>query len=275
MAKHPKTIGRWSEIKLQILREYGKAYLQILRKQAWCRGVGYIDGFAGRGSHISRERGDPVQGSPAIALNFENGFDEYHFVDLDGQNIEALRELGDETGRIFAYHGDCNAVLRDQVLPRFSRTSQKRALCLLDPYNLNPSWNVISNIGEAGTMDLLMNFMVMDIKMNMALPLPEDIPQVQANRMTRFWGSEGWKEVLYRQEPGLFGEVTERESEDKLVHEYCRRLHDVAGFKYVADFLPVRNSKNATMYYLLFASNSQAGTKIVGDIFKKWAPFVS
>jgi hypothetical protein len=29
----------------------------------------YIDGYAGSGHHVSRERGDLIEGSPLIALN--------------------------------------------------------------------------------------------------------------------------------------------------------------------------------------------------------------
>jgi hypothetical protein len=33
----PEAIGRWTEIKLQIIREYAAAYTTILKEQPWCR----------------------------------------------------------------------------------------------------------------------------------------------------------------------------------------------------------------------------------------------
>lgn len=51
------TVGYWTEIKLSILREYSKAYAQILTKQQKIRHFAYIDGFAGAGTHISKSTG--------------------------------------------------------------------------------------------------------------------------------------------------------------------------------------------------------------------------
>ena len=49
-------VGQWTEIKLQILRDYSAAYSTILRRQSAIRHYAYIDGFAGAGSHISKTR---------------------------------------------------------------------------------------------------------------------------------------------------------------------------------------------------------------------------
>jgi three-Cys-motif partner protein len=46
-------IGRWSEIKLEIVKEYAKAYSIILSKQSYLTHV-YVDAFAGAGVHISK-----------------------------------------------------------------------------------------------------------------------------------------------------------------------------------------------------------------------------
>ena len=61
-------IGFWSEIKLEIIKEYANAYTSIMSKQSWCKGYVYIDAFAGAGTHISRRTGEMVLGSPLNAL---------------------------------------------------------------------------------------------------------------------------------------------------------------------------------------------------------------
>jgi three-Cys-motif partner protein len=86
------TIGYWSEIKLEIIGKYAKAYSTILSKQPSLRHV-YIDAFAGAGQHISRATGTLVPGSPAIALAIEPQFNEYHFIDLDVSRVAALRQM--------------------------------------------------------------------------------------------------------------------------------------------------------------------------------------
>lgn len=47
-------IGYWSEIKLDILREYAGAYSTIMNKHASIKKHIYIDAFAGAGHHISK-----------------------------------------------------------------------------------------------------------------------------------------------------------------------------------------------------------------------------
>lgn len=51
---------------------------------------------------------------------------------------------------------------------------------------------------------------------------------------------------------------------------YQKRLKDVAGFAYVPDPMPMRNTRGAVVYYLFFASPNATGAKIVSDIFSKY-----
>jgi hypothetical protein len=44
----------------------------------------------------------------------------------------------------------------------------------------------------------------------------------------------------------------------------------VAGFGYVADPLPMRNSTNSVVYYLFLASPKAVAEKIIKDIFAKY-----
>ena len=78
-------IGYWSEVKLDIVKEYAAAYSRILAAQTSpTLNHIYIDAFAGAGVHISKRTGEFVPGSPFNALNVQPPFGEYHFIDLDG-----------------------------------------------------------------------------------------------------------------------------------------------------------------------------------------------
>src|SRR5437867_3503425 len=87
-------IGYWSEIKLDIIRDYAKAYSTILAAQErpHFHHV-YIDAFAGAGAHKSKSSGEEIEGSPVIAVKTQPAFKEYHFIDLDGLKVENLRSL--------------------------------------------------------------------------------------------------------------------------------------------------------------------------------------
>ena len=95
-------VGSWTEIKLSILRDYSKAYAQILTKQQRIRHFAYIDGFAGAGTHISKSTGFHIEGSPSVALGIKPPFYHYHFIDMDGQRAELLRQLAGE-GRMLQF----------------------------------------------------------------------------------------------------------------------------------------------------------------------------
>ena len=87
-------MGEWSELKLQIIKEYAAAYSRILAAQKAARLEHlYIDAFAGAGTHISRTTGAKIPGSPLIALEIKPPFREYHFIDLDREKTAELRRL--------------------------------------------------------------------------------------------------------------------------------------------------------------------------------------
>jgi hypothetical protein len=53
------------------------------------------------------------------------------------------------------------------------------------------------------------------------------------------------------------------------VKAFQKRLQTVAGFEFVPHPLPMRNSTNAVVYYLFFASQKPVAKKIIEDIFQK------
>lgn len=260
-------VGLWTEIKLQILRDYSAAYSTILSRQAAIRHYAYIDGFAGAGSHISKASGQEIDGSPAIALSQQ--YTHYHFIDLDGYRVNRLRELADGRADVTVYQGDCNDVMLNHVLPQCRYEDFRRALCLLDPYGLNPKWEVVETIGKMRSVEIFLNFMIMDANMNVLWADPTRVAESQRTRMDAFWGDETWKEAAYRTCPGLFGDMQEKATNDAVIAAYRQRLKDVAGFKYVPKPLPMRNRTGSVVYYLFFASHNPTGDRIARAVFKK------
>lgn len=87
-------VGPWSEVKLDIIRKYAKAYSTILSKKKNPSFYHlYIDAFAGSGIHISHATGEFVPGSPLNALYIEPRFREYHYIDLDTVKVKSLEEI--------------------------------------------------------------------------------------------------------------------------------------------------------------------------------------
>jgi three-Cys-motif partner protein len=266
-------IGRWSEVKLDLLKRYAVEYSKILSNQRNPPFFHvYIDAFAGTGFHLSKTTGEMVLGSPLNALHVRPPFREYHLIDLDGDKIAGLNEMIGKRRDVFLHKGDCNQVLLQEVFPKVKREDFtgggfKRGLCLLDPYKLTLNWEVIQEAGSMKSLDIFINFPIHDINRTVLHHDPEGASPANIARLNAFWGDESWRDVAYEKSQGLFGTIEGKVSNGRFAEAFRDRLKKVAGFKRVPEPLPMRNSKGSTIYYLFFASHKDTAEHIVTYIF--------
>jgi three-Cys-motif partner protein len=273
-------IGEWSEIKLDIIKEYASAFTKIMKNKAWCKGYVYIDAFAGAGVHIRRKTREFILGSPLNALEIDHPFTEYHYIDIDKKKTGILSGLiGDRTD-VNIYQEDCNEILTEIILPSLPYKSYKRALCILDPYGLHLNWETIMTAAKQRTTEIFLNFPLMDMNRNV---LHKDLfssEPDQIERMNRFCGTHEWQEILYKEDNqmNLFGDtyrVKVVDSNAKLGNWFKKeRLQKAAGFKYVPEPLLMINSKGGPLFFLFFASHDETGKRIVTDIFNKYRKYL-
>lgn len=266
-------IGPWSEIKLDIIKSYSSEYAKILSKQTHqgkrrFRYV-YIDAFAGWGVNVSRTTAEIVPGSPMNALLLEYRFDEYHFIDLDRNKAEQLKRITASYQNVHVYNEDCNECLLQHVFPRVRYDRFERGLCILDPYGLHLQWKVLAAAGNSKALEVFVNFPIMDINRNVLHADPATVKDRQAERLTDFWGDDTWRQAGYRKVPNLFDEDDVKQGNEAVANAFRDRLRAKAGFRYVPDPLPMRNSVGATVYYLYFASQNAVGARIAESIFRK------
>lgn len=265
-------IGIWSEVKLAIIKDYASAYARILdathRRIPSLRWL-YIDAYAGPGVHLSRTTKSVVDGSPQIALKTTPSFSEYHFIDADPKRAEQLRRIAGDRNDVYIYSADCNEILLEKVFPRAKYADYRRALCLLDPYNINLKWEVIEAAGKMGSVDLFLNFMIMDINRNVLRKNPDKAIQSKVEQLTRLWGDETWIDAAYDTSGNLFGDP-EKVSNQHFEAAWRERLKNKAGFKFVSRPMPMKTKTNSIIYYLYFASQKPVAAGIVDDIFKKY-----
>ena len=260
-------IGYWSEIKLEIVRKYAKAYSTILSRQR-LEHV-YVDGFAGAGVHVARSTGEFVAGSPLNALLIDPPFKEFFLIDMDAGKAEHLRELTRDRTNVHIYDGDSNQILLEEVFSKIRYQDYRRGLCLLDPYGLHLDWKVIQTAGQMKSLEIFINFPVADMNRNVFWHDASKVSPEQANRLTGFWGDESWKEAGYSGAGDLFGHP-EKQPNEVIAQAFRERLKNVANFKYVPGPMPMRNSRGAIIYYLFFASPNPVASKIVTDIFDSY-----
>lgn len=261
-------IGNWSEVKLAILEEYAKPFSQILRARN-LRPI-YIDGFAGAGHHKAKGSDRIIEGSPARALAVDPAFELFYFIDLDGKRVAQLKNIASGRSNVFISHGDCNRILTTEIFPKIRYENFQRALCILDPYGLHLNWETVFMAGKSDVIEIFLNFPVMDMNMNVLKHNPDRVPQTQKERMTKFWGDESWMQAAYSPTRGLFEEMQEKNTIEPVVKAYQERLKKIAGFKYVPEPMPMRNSKGAIVYFLFFAAQKPVASDIVKFIFNKY-----
>jgi three-Cys-motif partner protein len=273
MPVHYDQAGIWSEVKLAIIKEYAAAYAKILdanrkksiRSLRWL----YIDAFAGPGMHLSKTTGDIVDGSPLIALKTTPAFSEYHFIDADAERAEQLRNIVGSRKDVHIYSEDCNKVLIRDVFPRAKYADYRRALCLLDPYNINLKWEVIETAGQMGSIEVFLNFMIMDINRNALRRNRDSAIQSKIDQLTALWGDGSWEDAAFSSAGKLF-EDPEKVSNEQFELAWRERLKKKAGFKFVSEPMPMKTRNNSVIYYLYFASQKPVAAGIVSDIFKKY-----
>jgi three-Cys-motif partner protein len=211
-----------------------------------------------------------VPGSPRNALLVNPPFQEFFLIDLDSQKTDQLRQFIGEREDVHIFAGDCNEILLKEVFPHVQYEDYRRGLCLLDPYGLTLNWEVVATAGAMRTVDMFLNFPIMDMNRNFLRRNPEKVDPSDVHRMNAFWGDDSWRTIAYKREPTLFGEEEVKQENLVVVEAYCRRLRDLARFAHVARPLPMRNSRGAVVYFLIFASPKQVAEKIVDDIFSKY-----
>jgi three-Cys-motif partner protein len=266
-------IGIWSEVKLAIVKEYASAYSKILSKTQrelipslkWL----YIDAFAGPGRHRSKTKGEMVDGSPVIALNTQPPFSEYHFIDENSARSEQLRAISGPRTDVHIYNEDCNEILLHEVFPKAKYSDFRRALCLLDPYNINLKWEVIETAGKMKSIEIFLTFMIMDINRNALRKDPDKSIKSKIDQLTKLWGDETWKDAAYDSSGNLFANP-EKVSNEKFEAAWRERLRIKAGFQFVSEPMPMKTKTNSIIYYLYFASQKPVAAIIVKDIFDKY-----
>jgi three-Cys-motif partner protein len=282
--------GPWTEDKLRRIDDYLDAYMKIFtaNPSASKLNTTYLDAFAGTGFRTSPVAADRAEGSlfedaledpdtdalkkgsAYVALRTDPPFGRYIFVDRNPTHAESLGALRKEfptlANRISVRAADANTFLQQWC--RETDWNRNRAVVFLDPYGMQVDWSTIEAIAATEAIDLWILF-PLGQAVNRLLT-KSDIPEGgQADRLTRFFGTDGWKEAFYEEASNqasmfdLLGEGTgyaKRTTFEAIGRYFVDRLQQV--FVGVSkNPLPLQNSKGVPLYLLCFAAANPKGTK--------------
>jgi len=275
--------GDWTSLKIEILVEYAKAYLTIMKKHQYWRTL-YFDGFAGTGFIIKGKAKNPELTIGAarriVEIEEPKSFDGYYFVEKDSSNVEELKKNTKDAfpaKTIHVVEGDCNHKLADMAghikKPKEQREYDK-VLAYIDPCGMQLDWESLKTLEGVGADVWILVPTGMGV--NRLLKKDGNISDSWIDKLERFLGlsEEQIKEFFFHEEVELtlFGEETRITKIQKAVHRaaelYQNRLNDV--FEFVTEPFALRNEKNSIMYHLIFVSNNSAALKIATDILNKY-----
>lgn len=265
--------GVWAKDKLFYLKKYVDTFETSMRKKPWRRRI-FIDLFSGPGKCMVENTHEFLLGSPLLALTTEYPFTDYYFVDMDDDNISSLRTRSAATRvqqeKINCWTGDANKKVFDIVSAIKKIDSEfivgawpSLNLVFLDPEGLELEWNTVAELAKVNRMDLIIHYSQQGIKRmaDRALESPKELI------IDKFFGDKEWRNVYAACKDDATG------IHRPLIDYYKSKLIKL-GYNEVKDDEEVwaeplmKNSKNAPLYRLLFASKSPLGLKFWNDVTK-------
>jgi three-Cys-motif partner protein len=304
--RHERWGGSWTEQKLAALEKYIRAYLRIMHRNERASRFTkiYLDGFAGSGKRYAREIAESAQqelelipevstevereelreymeGSALRVLRVEEPapFDRYIFIDIDPKETQKLQQqLSTQfpNRNIEIVTQDANTYIQNWCS---QMGAFDRAVVFLDPFGLQVEWKTIQAIAETGKIDCWL-LIPLGVGLLRMLPRNKMVSEQNQQTLTRFFGTEEWKERFYQRTEALalpFDEDEFREDEyyrvdkSQVAQFIIERLRSVFPHEGVIEEpLVLRHSKNNPIYLFAFAAGNRRGArtavKIARDI---------
>ncbi len=92
---------------------------------------------------------------------------------------------------------------------------------------------------------------------------PEKLPEVDADRATPLFGTDGWRAIYASRRAGTTDGATARE---RYVNLMRWRLEQDLGYEWTHP-LEIKNLKGNPIYHMILATDNPAGTNIMGDLY--------
>lgn len=193
--------AEWTEKKLNIFISYLDAYLIALKKQPFKKI--YIDAFAGTGEIEVRDGDQILEGSAKRALEAEEKFDQYFFIEKDEQKALKLQAMVDAKfpqlkSRVTVCCGDANNELAQIIRDVDWRNT--RALLFLDPYGTQVNWTTLELVSKTQAIDVWYLFPFSAL--NRMLPKNSKY-ETWERCIDDLLGDGGWRSEFYKDDPQM------------------------------------------------------------------------
>ena len=242
--------GTWIKRKHHFLQEYARI-LTVGMGKKWQGRLTFLDLFAGPGSCMIEKTNEELAGSPLLA--FQHEFGCYIFVEESPVLMNTLKTRCKNFPKFAStkfIQADCNQCI-DQIIKQMPKDYLNFAF--IDPTDIDIHYETIKALSKNPTgVDLLMNIQYgMDFKRNYG----NYMKQGADSKLARFLGKDFDRSLLKKPKD--------------VIEIYKLRLEELGYGTVKFREIAVANSKNAQMYFLLFASKHPRGLYYWEQISKK------
>lgn len=260
----PRQWGFWTRGKLDILRDYLDAFTTTTKYKA--RRRLYLDLFAGGPDNFDRDTGERLEGSAEIALSTTDPpFTAIRLFELNhAEQLEPFLRAKFPESDLRVYAGDCNETIHG-ALDDLARLGLDRvpAFAFIDPNGPHYSWSTLEALArfKPASMTKVELWMLLPVDMFVRF-LRTDGGEVDAaheRSVTDMYGTEDWR-YIYRAR--LLDKLAPAQARSEYVNLMRWRLQHVLGYRWT-HALEVHNEQDRPIYHLLFATDHEAGNKIM------------
>jgi three-Cys-motif partner protein len=277
--------GAWTEIKLEILKNYLNFYTKALKEKDF--ELLYIDAFAGTGKRTEIMPGAPIvgqkerkislDGSARIALGIDKKFDRYLFIENNQKRITELKKIREEFPDTYIkiVNDDANKIITELAEKPIWDKNIFRGVVFIDPYGLEVSWETLEAIAKTKSFDVWYLFPISGVCRQASLDYKK-MEEYKKESLDKIFGTRDWENAFYEKKeyPGLFEtkESVERKLTIKQIENWVsNKLKSI--FTHVSKpvALPAIGSQLYSLYFCISNPSPKAiglATKVANHILK-------
>lgn len=266
-----RTSGFWTRDKLDMLSNYLPAFTTASKRAT---GTVYLDLFAGVSESTERGTDKSIPGSVLRALDTSPAFTRCYFFELATVAVRLRANLA----ALYPGRGDYEVVEGDsnEMIAVALEDLRRRGLdwaatfAFIDPYNLGVRWSTLEALAQfkAHTRFKVELFILM---FSSAIPrvLGDDGDEnILADQVTKFFGTDEWTKITVARKRG---ELSPARAREEYVNLYRWRIEKELGYA-VTHFIEMKNTNGSPLYHLILATDNQAGSTIIADVYRKSTP---
>jgi three-Cys-motif partner protein len=261
-------------VKLDILEEYLSAFTTACENKVDT--TVYLDLLAGRLKNYDKDFDRELTGSAMLAPLAAPPFTKLRYIELRSKAEELRHELTtrfpDRDLKVFG--GDCNTTL-PLVLAELSEDRWAPTFAFVDPDGLQVRWPTLELLAAhkhsrcRTKVELWLLFPAAGLMRTLALD-PDKLSADDVSRADGLFGHSGWWPIY---EDRRAGRIDATAARGEYVNLMRWRLERALGYRRT-HAIELRNTRGSPMYNMIFATDSDAGDRIMASLYRKaWVKY--